>query len=469
MLKNLRIQNFKLWKDTGDLKLAPITIFFGPNSSGKSSILQFLLMLKQTAQSSDMNTVLDFGNGKSPVHLRNYREIINNHDTDLSLNFDLKWDFYKHIKIFGQPNFIEDVDFHCKIELQKKKLSRLLVSNMAYEFTTHDSKNGVFKLQVKDKKLKNPSYEMFWTYPDTDNECREKINTEHHPPGKFYIFPDQNLSIDLSLLPIRNSLENLLKELVYIGPLRDYPRPEYLWTGNIPETVGNKGEHAVEAMLAGMMGTGRFGFSSDEKVFKKKIEFRLKEMGLADIFELKKMDDIGDRFSVKINTPDGKCNVDLTQVGFGFSQILPVIVQSYYAKPGSTIILEQPEIHMHPKIQSDLADLFIDAIYTDSAKTDSGINYSCQFIIESHSEYLLRRLQRRIAEEKIKPEDVKIYFCTNTKEGAKIEELKTDEYGNINNWPHNFFGDRKGDIMTRAKEEIKRQINGEKDENKADN
>ena len=69
MLRRLAIRNFKSWRDTGEIRLAPITALFGANSSGKTSLLQMLLMLKQTADSSDRSQVLDFGDERSLVEL----------------------------------------------------------------------------------------------------------------------------------------------------------------------------------------------------------------------------------------------------------------------------------------------------------------------------------------------------------------------------------------------------------------
>ncbi|MDQ6950092.1 MAG: AAA family ATPase, partial [Mariprofundales bacterium] len=76
MLKELRIQNFKGWKDTGSIQMAPITLFFGANSSGKSSIGQFLMMLKQTIESSDRKSVFYPGGKNSVVKLGSYREMV---------------------------------------------------------------------------------------------------------------------------------------------------------------------------------------------------------------------------------------------------------------------------------------------------------------------------------------------------------------------------------------------------------
>ena len=82
MLQNLRIQNFKGWKDTAGIRMAPITLFFGTNSSGKSSISQFLMMLKQTVESSDRKAVLYLGDKNSAVQLGSFQEMIFHRDPE---------------------------------------------------------------------------------------------------------------------------------------------------------------------------------------------------------------------------------------------------------------------------------------------------------------------------------------------------------------------------------------------------
>jgi predicted ATPase len=144
-------------------------------------------------------------------------------------------------------------------------------------------------------------------------------------------------------------------------------------------------------------------------------------------------------------------------VGFGVSQVLPVIVECLYVPRRSIVIFEQPEIHLHPRVQADLADLFVDAI---RAREDSAAR-DCQFIIESHSEHFLRRLQRRIAEGELSNEDAALYFVHAEGAQARIEELDVDRFGNIKNWPDNFFGDEMADLVARTEAQAKRMQSGE--------
>ena len=146
-----------------------------------------------------------------------------------------------------------------------------------------------------------------------------------------------------------------------------------------------------------------------------------------------------------VRAGNAKEGVNLPDVGFGVSQVLPVVVQCFYANPHTTVILEQPEIHLHPRVQTALADLFIEAVQS----REDGADRSIQLIIESHSEHFLRRLQRRVAEQALKPDDVALYFCTTGDQGATLSPLDVDLYGEIHNWPPDFFGDEMGELAAR--------------------
>ncbi len=174
----------------------------------------------------------------------------------------------------------------------------------------------------------------------------------------------------------------------------------------------------------------------------------MRELGLIHDFSLRPIAENRKSYEVRTRLTPHSPETSITDVGFGVSQILPVIVLCYYAPEGSTIILEQSEIHLHPRVQAGLDDIFIDAIRT----------CNIQIILESHSEHLLRRLQRRIAEERLKPEHAALYFCTTDKQGvSQLQPLQIDPYGNITNWPENFFGDEFGEIAAMQEAALKRQ------------
>jgi predicted ATPase len=108
--------------------------------------------------------------------------------------------------------------------------------------------------------------------------------------------------------------------------------------------------------------------------------------------------------------------------------------------------MEQPEIHLHPQVQAELADVFIDAIHA----RENGTPRNVQLVVESHSEHFLNRLLRRIAEEKVEPDEVAIYFTKTRDTGAQLDPLRVNAYGDIENWPENFFGNEMADLTART-------------------
>ncbi len=125
-----------------------------------------------------------------------------------------------------------------------------------------------------------------------------------------------------------------------------------------------------------------------------------------------------------------KTNVTHRDVGIGISQVLPVLVMAY-ASRGKLLAMEQPEIHLHPGLQAELADVFVESATGERQNT---------FILETHSEHLILRLMRRIREGKLKPEDVGVVFVDPTSQGSRFVELQIDEEGDfIDEWPGGFF------------------------------
>jgi predicted ATPase len=449
MMRSLCAENFKSWRNTGPIRLAPLTGLFGANSSGKTSILQVLLMLKQTVESPDRKRVLHTGDENSIVDLGTFFDLIHGHQTQSHLKLSFEWNLPEKL-VINDPEkgseklfAVDALSFTTDIRLEN---SRVVVNAFQYEFDNHVF--GMRRLQAdKDRyELISNGYEPKrvqgrpWPLP---------------PPAKFYGFPDEATGFyqNLGFLPDFDlALEKLFSRITYLAPLRDDPQRTYLWGGERPPDVGVYGGQAVAALLAARAA----GLTSSRMVKKKKrhrpIEERILEwmrsMNLVHSFSLEPIAPNRKDYEVRIKTTAASPEVLVTDVGFGVSQILPVLVLCYYAPAHSTIILEQPEIHLHPSVQAGLADVIIDSV----------VNRQVQIVVESHSEHLLRRLQRRIAEEKISADATALYFCEMDQGESKISELKVDEFGNISNWPKGFFGDEMAELAAMTRASIKRQM-----------
>ena len=244
--------------------------------------------------------------------------------------------------------------------------------------------------------------------------------------------------------------ENMMDSVYYLGPLREYPRREYHWAGSSPDDVGQRGERAVDAILAATLRgeTRSLGFRKRGKPFQGMIAYWLSELGLIRDFRLEEIAKGTNLYRAIVRTFSSRVPTALTDVGFGVSQVLPALVLLYYVPEGSTVLMEQPEIHLHPAVQSGLADLMLSVAKARNV----------QIIVESHSEHLMRRLQRRVAEEETSAEDVKLYFVSTERGTAHIADLELNKWGEIENWPENFFGDEMGEIAAIAKASLRRRM-----------
>ena len=265
----------------------------------------------------------------------------------------------------------------------------------------------------------------------------------------FTVFPDEVVAYYQNadfVQTLNLQHEQLFRSICYLGPLRTKAERLYTWTGVEPESVGYDGGNTVAAILAARNRRIGLGYKQRLKSFEEIIALKLKEMGLIEGFKVNPISDKRQDYEVKVRTKGSYDWVDLPDVGFGISQVLPVLVQCFYAPAGSIIIMEQPEIHLHPNAQSVLADVMIDVINA----RENGKDRNIQLVIETHSEHFLRRLQRRIAEDKVSEGKVSAYFANIGKTPATLDSLQLDIFGNILNWPENFFGAEMDDITERA-------------------
>ena len=449
MLTRLSVTNFKSWKEIKDMQLAPITGLFGANSSGKTSILQLLLMLKQTVESPDRLQVLIFGGERTPVDLGSFQDVVHRHDVASSLGFELEWKLPEPLEISDPSDAAkvlfsgEELGFRSELSADGR---RLAVREMAYAFDRCEfamgeiaGSPGEYELRAEGRKFSfKRSRGRPWNLP---------------PPVKCYGFPDQVKAYFQNaqfLADLQLAFESMFGRLYYLGPLREYPRRQYLWAGAEPADMGQRGEHVVDALLAARHKgiTIPKGKPKGPRVpLEEYVAMWLQKLGLIHKFSVEQIAKDSNLYRVHVRKTPSSSKVLITDVGFGVSQVLPVLVLCFYAPEGSTILLEQPELHLHPSVQSGLADVFIDATRKRNV----------QIIFESHSEHLLQRLQRRVAEKDIAKDMAKLYFCDIVDGETKLVPLEMDLFGNIANWPKDFFGDRFGEVAAIAEAAAERQ------------
>lgn len=451
MLKHLQLKNFKSWP-TLDFKLAPITALFGSNSSGKSSIIQFLQMLKQTKDSTNTQAVIEFGDTSTSVELGSYRDAIYQHDITKILEWDLVWQASRPIMLAdaskkknAQIATSDEIGISASLSARGRQV---ITNNLSY--TLNDMN---FSLQRREGKS---GYQLISSDEDRFKFVRSMGRPWDLPePTKCFSFPDQAQTYFQNaqfLGLLENAYVEQVDNILHLGPLREDPKRQYSWSGSTPADVGPRGERTIEAILAATESKERrnLKYRSPTKPFQEMIALWLRKLGLIDSFRVEEVGRDSGLFRVYVRKSPASVETLITDVGFGVSQILPVITLLYFAKEGSTILIEQPEIHLHPHVQAGLADLVIATV----------LNRNLQIVIESHSEHFLHRLLRRVAEREtefgeIQKDKVQLYFCENVEGHSKINDLAVNMFGAIENWPKDFFGDQLSDMVAREKAAVR--------------
>lgn len=431
MLTHLKLENFKIWRSTGPMRLAPLTLLLGINSSGKSSLIQSLLLIRQTVKGDEPNLDLNFGNPDTgdSVTLGQFRDVLCRHGAATEvvratqIGIEFRW---------SETGASEQSSlFSARYQrgpAGSAELSYLRLGRDEEGFTVTRTKPDVYRLTVATEK-------------------RPLGQSAHFRPERSFAFSPSTLNkLGTDADAIRDAGPNLLAELgriIYLGPVRRLAQRDYVWSGRMPAHIGDDGAKAIDVLIASGVARDaaiRRGKTPPDqaKLFDQAIRW-LKAMDLADGLRVRSLGNSA-RYELLIEQNGEASNIK--DVGVGVSQVLPVIVAALFARPGHIVIVEEPESHLHPLAQRQLAELFANVSHERNV----------QFIVETHSEHLFRRMQTLIARKYVSPNLTAMYFVEREGKAASLRLLEVDQVGRIKNWPQNFFGDSLGE--TRAQSEL---------------
>lgn len=261
--------------------------------------------------------------------------------------------------------------------------------------------------------------------PGLLNNLDPKLIMEHDTYYK------ERRHVSLFALAAADLIKYFLLHIYYIAPIREYPERTYIYGGNPLQFVGSSGKMVFDVLF----NNPELINSVNEEFERIGVNYELRLSPLS-----KEGTEINEAFSPDLIDKSTGVPVSFRDVGFGFSQVLPIIVQSMLSK-NKTLLIEQPELHLHPALQAELGDLFIKSALGDQKN---------RFLIETHSEHLILRLMRRIRNTfnddlphgipPIKPEDISIIYVDSNESGSFIRILELDEEGDfLDPWPGGFF------------------------------
>jgi predicted ATPase len=414
-ITGIAVRGYKSLYEECSLEIRPLTILAGANSSGKSSIMQPLLLMKQTLEASyDPGALLIYGS---------------------HIQFTLVTQFLSQLSLTKKSDCLT-----ITVEVNNK-------SAFTITFKKHSSK-GV--------ELVETTYSYPGSETNPHNKSKVKLSTKmsHEDfmvslPGFITKFDEPFLQVDregdkpkyrakrercfldleLALgqesigggMNFSSSFQSYIRKLIHIPGLRGNPERTYKTTA-----IGREFPGTFDNYVASVL--SHWSETKDERL--QETGTALKTLGLTSKVDAKQINDVHIELRVGRSLTSGEATemVSIADVGLGVSQVLPVLVALLVAEPGQLVYLEQPEIHLHPRAQAALAEILADA-------AKRGV----RVVLETHSELLLLAVQSLVAEGKLSPDLVKLHWFTRREDGVtEVNSAELDDAGAFGDWPEDF-------------------------------
>lgn len=481
MLHRIQLADFKAFAEPQVAHLAPLTLIYGPNSGGKSSIIQSLLFLQQSsfaARPVFRGGQVDLGSFESAVHCHRQDRPISvgvgfssRPDDDGPSDFQIDSLQSVNVSFAGDDEVVvSGVQYGLGTPVE-------LVDMVRQPFETNPTKsnrgNGFFKFASQESAVSLGRLIASWQDPQGEERLDQRVlqaylshrgfttgdgRVDHLLPAEIenpwdeYLLLQNLMGSDLLDEPPRlprrlpglfmlrelvRNFEDTLKGVIHLGALR--ARPERRYEGFDWKAQDSTGLSSLSKLWRGRL---------SERVIER-VNAWLAQCGVRYTMGVRRVRDIVAGDSGVVVARDGSLELALTDVGFGISQVLPLLTAA--ATESGTILVEQPEIHLHPRMQGHLADVMLESaglLRNGAPVLSLDWQPTPQWIVETHSEALCARVQRRIREGVVSAEDVSVIYVQPTSSGSLILQLGLDQSGNfVDEWPDGFFDETFKDFM----------------------
>jgi predicted ATPase len=397
------VSGFKSFAEETRIQLGSLTILAGANSSGKSSIMQPLLLVKQTLEAPyDPGALLldganvQFSSGEQLIWKESDRR-----------SFTIRF-------ATAKSSSVSQFDWHPNTGID-------LVEQTWFE--EQENRGITFRLKLgvsEDERIK------FFIVSPSSTPVDQLTPLDQH---RFVGCTVERERCFLKIVTLKGSVirpertvTTLLRNLIHVRGLRGSPERTYKTAAVSGSTFVGQFENYVANII------DRFQKENPEKLIK--LQQALQKLGLTDIIQAQRLNDtqIELRVGRVLGQADPTDTVNIADVGFGVSQVLPVIVALLVAEPEQMVYIEQPEIHLHPRAQVALSEIFADAA-----------NRGVRVVVETHSELFLMGIQALVAEDKLDSNAVKLHWFSRQSDGSsKVTSADLDETGAFGDWPEDF-------------------------------
>lgn len=404
-IDKLTICNFKGIAEKTEFTIKPVTLFIGPNSSGKSSCIHALAALAQTIKLSSSKLPIVLDDEYAQVHLGRFIEVIHSKSYSDSIEIGVAID--RANQIFksgrGKPPIVDKDDpvnalysFKSTRRTQDVFLEKadfnVGTKNLTYRINL---KNTQYAVRLNGKPIPamgvNPTGMRLTIVPTAARTFGEEF---------FNVFALSEV--------INNTIANELQNTLYLGPFRQSPQRRYPTRGSAPQEVGAQGEAAITLLANEYV-------QSKGRPHIKQVSKWMSTLGLAQRVEVSRVGK-SDLFDVTVTLADG-ATLPIADLGYGVSQILPVLTQCSFAPKGATLLFEQPELHLHPAAAEKLA-----IIFADVAKQKN-----LRIVAETHSRELFMQLFRELRAGRIAIDDIAAYEVSRADGRSVFKKIEIEE------------------------------------------
>jgi predicted ATPase len=407
-IDKLVVSNFKGIAEEAEFDLKPVTFFIGPNSSGKSSCIHALAALSQTIKLSGSKLPIVLDDQYALVHLGRFIEVIHSksYSDQIGVGF----------------SFVADKSM-SRVMRRRRSLSKEAISkdnpliDARYSFKSTRRTQDIFiektDLAIGDISLSYRRKPKASTYSIRLNGKPISGSALNTLGMKFTLIPPQK-PVDefFDTFVFNEQVSELisaeLRRTLYLGPFRQSPQRRYATRGSAPVEVGAEGE-AAATLLANEY------VRSKSRPHIKEISRWMNVLGLAKSVEVSRVGK-SDLFDVKVTLPDD-VSLPIADLGYGISQVLPVLAQLSFAPKGATLLFEQPELHLHPAAAGKLA-----LVFAEVAKQKN-----LHIVAETHSRELFFETLRAMNRGVIALEDIAAYEVAREDGRSVFKRIAVEE------------------------------------------
>lgn len=431
MLHGITLRNFRAFRQQ-DFDFAKINVFVGPNNSGKSSAISALNLLAQTINSQEIDQSPLVLNGVFDS-LGTFIDLVHGNRSNTPIGFDIR---------FG--DFTIKVDYKYRQQRREIELVRYELYESGRNVVSYYTRKDAFDLKIYGRKVEDLVPAMRKRRPNFRNlvpatSAFSALRYEREVSNSSQEVFTKLRRAERAVARARVAIRQIFNDFDSLSPFRDRPQRTYLYSGETAERVGTNGGNTATILSSDASRRG-----AESKDIATEISRWFRVTGIADSIYIKS---ISPRHFEIVLVDQNSFEHNICDVGFGCAQVLPVLTASLNLFGGRRplrespmLIVQEPEIHLHPNAQASLGSFFAGLVPDDG-----------QIFLETHSDNMVLRLARHVADGTISPDDLKIFYIHKVDGTSEVAEVKVGDDGIFtDDWPGGFFPQRQSESLSLA-------------------